>query len=191
VAEGLVDRVPGRGTFVVDRQPKYLRQFGSVEDLMGLSLDTSMQIVRPLARGVNIEAAGRLQLDSDVVHSVSFVRTHQGLPFCWTTVSLPPAVAEVLHGIPELSTVGATSALTVIGLLDGRLADPIAEAEQSISAVCAEDVHAEVLQCAARTALLRIDRRYLSAGGVPVELAVSYFRPDQYSYRTSLRRTWR
>lgn len=40
VAEGMICRVPGRGTFPVPRDGRYLRQFGSVKDLMGLSLDT-------------------------------------------------------------------------------------------------------------------------------------------------------
>ncbi|MEK8143241.1 hypothetical protein NKH18_17215 [Streptomyces sp. M10(2022)] len=37
-------------------------------------------------------------------------------------------------------------------------------------------------------ALLRIDRLYLSAAGHPVELAVSRFLPEYYSYRVRLRR---
>jgi DNA-binding GntR family transcriptional regulator len=36
--------------------------------------------------------------------------------------------------------------------------------------------------------VLRIDRLYLGAGGDPVELAVSYFHPEHYSYRVRLRR---
>lgn len=188
VSEGLVNRVPGRGTFVADPEPKYLRQFGSVEDLMGLAIDTTIEIVRPLSRGVSIEAAARLALDSDVVHSLSYVRSHHGVPFGWTTVSLPPAVAELLRDAPEVTTTGASNPLTVIGLMEGRLDDPIARAEQTISAVAADEKLVAMLGCGLGTPILRIDRLFVSARDEPVELSVGYFLPEQYTYRTTLSR---
>ena len=36
VAEGIVYRVPGRGTFVTENSGRYLRHLGSIEDLMNL-----------------------------------------------------------------------------------------------------------------------------------------------------------
>ncbi|MRK03015.1 GntR family transcriptional regulator [Aeromicrobium sp. S22] len=188
VSEGLVNRVPGRGTFVADRPPTYRRQFASVEDLMGLAIDTTVEIVRPLSRGVSIETAARLALDSDVVHSLAYIRSHQGVPFGWTTVSLPPSVATLLSDVPEVSTVGASHSLTVIGLLEQRLTHPIAEAEQTISAVRADGRLVDLLGCNPDDPILRIDRLFISATGDPVELSVGYFLPDQYTYRTTLRR---
>jgi GntR family transcriptional regulator len=47
---------------------------------------------------------------------------------------------------------------------------------------------AEALTVAPGTALLRIDRTYYDTAGDPVELAVSHFHPDRYSYRVRLRR---
>ena len=44
-----------------------ITEFGSIEDLMSFSEDTEMRIVAPLHRRVDVEAAGRLQLSSDVV----------------------------------------------------------------------------------------------------------------------------
>lgn len=188
VSEGLVDRIPGRGTFVAKKEPKYLRQFGSVEDLMGFAIDTQIEIVRPLSRGINIEAAARLALDSDVVHSLSYLRSHQGIPFGWTTVTLPPSVGALLREAHEVTTPGATNPLTVIGLLEGRLKDPIAEAEQTISAVAADTQLVEMLRCALGAPILRIDRLFISIRGEPLELSIGYFLPDQYTYRISLRR---
>ena len=189
VAEGMVYRVPGRGTFAAPREGQYLRQFGSIEDLMGLSLDTRLEVLRPLRRQVDIDAASRLRLDSDVVHTLVFRRTHDGAPFCHTAVYLHPAAGAALDGIPELTKPGATSDTTIIGLLDARLAAPIAEAEQSITAAPADLPLADALGCQPGTPLLRIDRIYLSTDGQPVELAVSHFLPEQYSYRVRLRRS--
>ncbi|MCU1642930.1 MAG: putative GntR family transcriptional regulator, partial [Nocardia sp.] len=42
VAEGMVYRVPGRGTFTQTAHSGYVRQVGSIDDLMGLSEDTRM-----------------------------------------------------------------------------------------------------------------------------------------------------
>lgn len=191
VAEGMVYRVPGRGTFAAPREEQYLRQFGSVDDLMGLSIDTTMQLVTPLHRQVHLDAAGRLQLRSDRVHTLSFLRLHDETPFCLTTVYLPPAVGALVESVPELTQAGARSWATIIGLLDDQLPDPIAEAEQSITVGEASDEVAAQLGCDPQRPLLRIDRVYQSTTGQPVELAVSYFLPEHYSYRVRLRRNVR
>lgn len=189
VAEGMVSRFAGRGTFVAERQDRYLRQFGSVEDLMNLSIDTTMQILDPLQRRIDISAAGRLRLDDDAVYATTFVRLHHDTPFCLTSVSIPPEVAAKVADLRELSMEDATSDVTVVGLLDARLGDPIAEADQSITAVSAPAAVADALGCQAGAPLLRIDRLYLTTSGRPVELAISYFLPEQYSYRLRLRRS--
>lgn len=186
VSEGMVHRVPGRGTFAAPRDGRYLRQFGSIDDLMGLSIDTRLEIVRPLRRRVDIEAASRLRLDGDVVHTVVFRRLHDDVPFCLTTVHLPQDVGEALAGRPELTTEGAVSADTVIAMVDAR--HPVAEAEQSITAVLATDALTAGLGCAVGDPLLRVDRVYHATNGRLVELAVSHFLPEHYSYRVRLRR---
>jgi GntR family transcriptional regulator len=188
VAEGMVYRVPGRGTFVTRRDGAYLRQFGSIDDLMGLAVDTRMDVTVPLRRQVDVTAASRLRLPDDTVHRLTFRRSHDGTPFCVTTVYVPPAVGGLLASVPELATAGASTETTIIALLDARLPAPIAEADQSITVTAADPVTAVELGCAAGGPLLRIDRLYSDTAGRPVELAISHFRPELYSYRTKLRR---
>jgi GntR family transcriptional regulator len=188
VAEGMVRRVPGRGTFAAPRREPYLRQFGSVEDLMGLSVDTRLEVLSPLRRQVDIDAASRLRLDSDAVYRVLFRRRHQDVAFCLTTVYLPPDIGAVLAGCPELATPGALSETTVIGLIERHTTTPIAEAEQSITAVAATDTVTVYLDCEPGEPLLRVDRSYADTAARPVELATSYFLPEHYSYRVRLRR---
>jgi GntR family transcriptional regulator len=189
VSEGMVYRVPGRGTFAAPRDGAYVRQFGSIDDLMGLSADTQMDIMTPLRRQVDVTAAGRLRLSSDIVYTVAFRRSHHGTPFCLTVVSLPTGAGQTLASEAELTAEGAVSDVTVIGLLDTRLDAPIAEAEQSITVALADDQASRALGCPGGHPLLRIDRLYLDTGGTPVELAVSHFLPELYSYRTNLRRS--
>lgn len=189
VAEGMVVRRPGRGTFVAERDGQYLRQFGSVEDLMALSVDTQMEVLVPLHRGVDIEAASRLRLSGDVVHSLTFRRLHNAVPFCVTTVHLPASVADRLATLGELGEAGCVSSATVIGLLDARLEHPIAGADQSITVATASPGTAEHLGCEIGTPLLRVDRIYFDTTERLVELGISHFLPEHYSYRVRLRRS--
>lgn len=191
VAEGVVYRVPGRGTYARE-SGHYLRQFGSIEDLMSLSQDTTMEVLRGLERRVDVQAAGRLRLDDDVVHTVVFRRLHgppgRGVPFVSTTVHLPPPVARLLGEDDALRT-GAVSTHTVIGLLEPHLGAPIAEAAQSITVGSADDAVAGAVGCAPGHPMLRVDRLYTDDAGRPVELSVSHFLPEQYTYRVTLRRS--
>ena len=101
VADGLVKRIPGRGTFAVNAGSQYLRRFGTVEDLMSLSVDTEMEVLSPLRLRVEIEAAGRLGLSTDVTATISFRRLHLGVPFCVTDVYLPADISRLLSDVPD------------------------------------------------------------------------------------------
>lgn len=188
VAEGLVFRVPGRGTFATPADHRYLRQFGSVEDLMSLSVDSSMRVVRGLGSASDPAAATRLQLSDDHVVTATFVRLHDGRPFSYTRVCLPPPIAARLGEDCELSQAGALSQVTVIGLLDRVLPTAIQEAEQSISVAALPAEAAQGLAVPDQSPVLRVERTYYDTAAVPVELAVSHFHPDRYSYRVRLRR---
>jgi DNA-binding GntR family transcriptional regulator len=185
VAEGAVYRVPGRGTYASE-PGRYLRQLGSIEDLMSLSDDTTMEVLAGLRRRVDVDAASRLRLDDDVVYSVVFRRLHDGVPFVSTTVHLVPSVAQPVQA--ALAD-GAVSTHTVIGLLEPHLTEPIAEAAQSITVAPADDGVADAVGCEPGHPMLRVDRLYTDAGGSPVELSVSHFLPEQYTYRVTLRRS--
>lgn len=135
---GSVYRVPGRGgTFATENAGQYLRQLGSIDDLMNLSTDTEMQVLESPSRRVDLEAAGRLRLDTDVVYRIVFQRFHDGVPFVVTTVSWPESVARLVIDAPEVKA-GATSDHTMIGLLEPHLQYPIEECAQSITATTAE-----------------------------------------------------
>ncbi|MEE2031768.1 GntR family transcriptional regulator [Rhodococcus chondri] len=187
VADGIVYRVPGRGTFANESSRRYRRQLGSIEDLLALAADTVMEIVAPLRRGVDIDAASRLRLDTDVLYTVVLRRVHDGIPFAHTTIHLPEAVAAHVVDAPELQA-GAASRNTVIGLLEPHLDSPIVEAAQSITVAPATEQVAAELNCTVGHPLLRVDRLYSNEAGVPTELSVSYFLPEHYTYRVTLRR---
>jgi DNA-binding GntR family transcriptional regulator len=190
VTEGVIYRVRGRGTFAVPGDGKYLRSFGSVDDLMALSLDTEMQVVEPLHVLASLELAGALGVPDDLVMAMSFLRLHDGVPFCYTRVHLPMGLGRRLRELPELATLtepGARARLTVISLVERVSEHAIHSALQNTTAVAASADVARRLGCAAGLPVLRIDRLYRDRDLCPLELAINHFNPDRYSYRLQLR----
>src|SRR5580693_5811786 len=61
VSEGIIYRVAGRGTYPVAAEDRYIHHFGSVDELMALSIDTECEIVTPLQHRVDVETASRLR----------------------------------------------------------------------------------------------------------------------------------
>jgi GntR family transcriptional regulator len=188
VAEGMVYRTPGRGTFTMPKAGPYLRQFGSIEDLMGHTGDTRFMVIEPLRRIADISAGSRLRLPSDTVYSITFLRSHDDNPLGMSYIYLPLAIGRKLMSATELTTTGSHTPITVIRRIEDIISSSVAEAEQSITVARADAATTAVLGCPLQHPVLRIDRLYLDLEGNPLELSKSFFLPEQYTYRTNLRR---
>lgn len=187
VNEGLVYRVPGRGTFLTPSHLRYHRAFETVDDLLALSQDTEMEILQPLGGTFDLRAGAALQLTGRLMYGMRFVRRHQGTVFCHTSVHLPPDIGLLIEDDEPFTEVGTRSTRTVIGSLAGRGLQ-ISGAEQSMTAHAADETDAERLGCPVGHPLLRIERLYVDASGRPVEWAVSDFVPEHYTHRLHLGR---
>lgn len=190
VTEGVIYRVRGRGSYAMPGDGKYLRSFGSVEDLMALSLDTEMQVVEPLHVLASVDVAGRLEVADDTVMTMSFLRLHEGVPFCYTRVHLPMDLGRRLRQRPELTDLaepGARGRITVISLIERVNDRAIHSALQNATAEAATADIARQLGCTEGLPVLRIDRLYRDRELQPLELAINHFHPDRYSYRLQLR----
>jgi GntR family transcriptional regulator len=190
VTEGVIYRVRGRGTFAVPGEGRYLRSFGSIDDLMALSLDTELLVVEPLHVLASVEIADQLQAGEDLVMTTSFLRLHDGVPFCFTRVHVPLEIGRRLRGLPELAGLaepGSRARITMISLVD-RVSDRrIDSAVQNATAVAASADIAHRLGCPQGLPVLRIDRLYRDRELAPLELAINHFHPGRYSYRLQLR----
>ncbi|HWK27337.1 MAG TPA: GntR family transcriptional regulator [Solirubrobacter sp.] len=190
VTEGLVYRVRGRGTFATSIRPgtRYLRSFGSVEDLLAYSLDTTMETIQPLRRRADVDAASRLQLVSDEVMVGLVRRAHAEAPFCVTriAVSVETGVGLIERGV--LRTAGDVTPLTVFSVVNELSPNRIAGVHQSITSVRVPPEYESLIGCEPGDPSLRIDRLYYDTQGTPLELAISYFNPERYSYRVELSR---
>jgi GntR family transcriptional regulator len=187
VADGLVKRTAGRGTFSLP-QGQYLRSFGSIEDLLALSVDTALEVVDPLELVSDTNAWSDLGLHTSETYRISFRRLHDSLAFCFTTVYLPVDMGLRLRNISWLRRRGSTSRDTILGLLERTLNVPVLGAKQTVSAVLPQLRIAQLIECPPGRPVIRIDRLYFDENGRTVELATNFFNPDRYTYRLEIRR---
>ncbi|MEY4173919.1 MAG: hypothetical protein RI900_1084 [Actinomycetota bacterium] len=187
VAEGIVFRVPGKGTFVSNTQGKYIRSSGSIEDLMSLAVDTDLEVLSPPQIVIDINAAGRLHLDTDQLVSMRFRRLHHDRPYCVTTAYCPMSWGVRLQEVAEFRSVGVRRNMTVLSVVQRVAGRPIAGGDQTITAVAADEGTAALLECAPGDPLLRIDRLYFDPSGDFIELAINHFNPARYTYRFQMR----
>jgi len=188
VADGVVTRVPGRGTFPTPPGP-YIRSLGSFEDLLAQSKDTELELVSPLQLVEQPHARAVEKLRASPVMEVRARRLHGGEPYALSVVSLPVHVGRRLARVRMLRTVGARRKTTVLELLDSILEPPIVAARQDVTVDLAPPDVAPMLEMPAHGPVLRIDRLYFDADDRPVEYAVSYLNPERYTYRLELKRT--
>lgn len=184
VAEGLVRRVPGKGTFVtgLSKKGKYLRSIGSIEEVMSWP-GTEMEVVHPVEIISDAEGAAHLDLPSDKVAILVLRRFYEGVPFVATQVYLHPESGMKLGA--ELPT---RSYGTVLGTLEQFIPKPVAGARQSITAVPSPEEPSGMIDLKAGEPALRVERTYFDEDGSPVEFALSHYNPERYSYHLELRR---
>ena len=190
VSEGVIYRVRGRGTFAAPGEGRYLRSFGSIDDLMALSLDTELRVVEPLHVLASVGVADRLRVPEGSVMAMSFLRLHDGVPFCFTRVHVPLEIGRRLRELPELAALaepGDRARFTVISLVNRVSGRQIHNAAQNTTAVAADPDTARLLGCPPGVPVLRIERLYCDRDLVPLELAVNHFHPDRYSDRLQMR----
>jgi GntR family transcriptional regulator len=187
VSEGLVYRIPGRGTFAtsLSEHGRYLRSIGTVEDLM-VWADTNVELVCPISIEENEEAARLLRLSSPDVSVLVMRRHYDGLPFALTRVYLAPKLGTQLaqNNVFAQSIPNAT----VIAAIEPLLDHPIAGASQDVTAEPLSADVASMIECTPGEPGLRVQRLYFDTRETPVELAISHYHPKRYSYRIELRR---
>lgn len=185
VADGLVYRVPGRGTFVTrfSKRGKYLRSIGTLEEMMTW-VGTEMKVLDPIVIGEDPEAASRLGLSTKEVAKLTVLRFYEGSPLFVSRIRLPPGVGRRLQaeGLP-LDGPG-----TVIGAVERFISLPIAGVSLDITAAPAPDGVAAVMDCEPGEPILCVDRLFYDADETPMEVAISHYNPSQNSYRMEMRR---
>ena len=190
VAEGLIVRVVGRGTFPKssprassprDVQAQPTRLAGLMENIVSASRSTTVKVLdwRTVAAPEAVAAALQLDVGTPVKKAVRRRSSREG-PLSYITTYMPlDLVSQIsrrdLAGKPLLQL------LEEAGVELGR-------AQQTISARQADAVVAQELGVAIGSALLAVGRRVFDAQDRPVQWLEGLYRPDRYEYRMEVSR---
>lgn len=172
VTEGLLERVPGRGTFVVERPAEPGRLTGYTEEMTrrGLLAESQTLIARREKAGPGVARALALTEGDPVIHWKR-LRRADASPMCIEDAYL----SEVL--VPGFLQSGMPTSL--YEALERRGLRPT-WAEDSITAGLASPEEAELLEVDPGSAVLRVARRAL-AREKAVEVSRSTYRADRYT----------
>ena len=180
VSEGLLERVPGRGTFVANAKIDMQIRLSSYTEEMarrGMKASSSTLLARMEAAGPGVARALEIAEGDRVVHWQR-LRKADGVPMCIEDAYLADAI--------------------VPGFLDAPLPDSLyvelqrrgvmpTWGEDSVDADVAGSEEATLLSVPAGASVLRIARRAF-AGNLAVEVSRATFRADRYTLWVPLSR---
>jgi GntR family transcriptional regulator len=179
VGEGLLERVPGRGTFVAQKRTQPVAVLSSfTEDMRRRGMRPSSQtlLVRLEAAGPGVARALEIAEGGRVVHWQR-VRCGDGAPVCVENAYLN---AELVPGLVDRLPESLYEDLARRGL------EPT-WGEDSVDAAVAAAPEARLLDVPSGSPVLRIARR-TCAEKVPVEVSRSIYRADRYQMWVPLSR---
>jgi GntR family transcriptional regulator len=178
-AENFVSRHRGLGTVVVGRPalPVVRSSFDNLlESLHQMGLATELEMLdaqEVLAGDAGVYIQMGLEPDAPL-QKVVRRRKLEGEPLSYLVTFTPKAIAKRYEA--EVKS-GASS----LALLERAGADAL-EAEQWITAVCAEPHVASALGVNPGAPLLKIERVLRDASGETVQLIEGFYRPDRFQY---------
>lgn len=178
VREGRIDRVRGRGTFVL--QPRIERNIaGSMsfaEEMQRRGLDPATRLVsgRIEPAGEAVAAELGLAADAPVIY-LERLRLGGGEPLLLEQARLP---VERFPGLLAFDLEGRS----LYDILSDRYGTRIVRAREAVEPVMLRRREAELLEVPTRSLALRIDGIAYAADGAPVEVARSFVRGDRTRY---------
>jgi GntR family transcriptional regulator len=177
VGEGLLERVPGRGTFVAQPRRDVGRLLSYSEEMAarGLLAESQTLLARREQAGPGVARALGVTPGDAVIHWKR-LRRADGLPMCLEDAYLN----EVL--LPGFLQSGMPTSL--YDALDQRGLRPT-WAEDSIAADIAAQQEAELLEVAQGSPVLRQSRRAIAEDKV-VEVSRSVYRADRFTWWVQL-----
>lgn len=177
VGEGVLERFPGRGTFVAAPRRVPTGVTGFTEDMAakGMVADSRTVVAERVAPSPSVAGALRLRPDEMVVHWQR-LRLADGRPVCLSDAFLPD---HMVPGLLEKLPASLYDDLAVRGVRPTW-------AEDDVAARTATDVEARLLDLADGGVVLRRARRALWRD-IPVEVSRTIYRSDQYSVCLLLR----
>ena len=183
--QGLVERIPGRGTFVTQRSFER-----PVTRLAGFHEDMASRGFIPSARTLSVgivpgpsEAASALGAGGDDLIEVRRLLLADHTPMAVQHGYLPVWVM----GNEEFTTSHLHNK-SLYRMMEERTASHPATAEETIEAVRAGGTHAGLLEVSVGSPVLMASRLSLDRSQRPVEWVRLWYRADRYRFRVELQR---
>ena len=181
VQEGILVRKQGRGTFVLEapRRNTVTELAGTLNaiETLGENTDVSLLGAVYVTCPPRIAQTFKMAPPMGTVLKVTRVRSSNGEPFEYLTNWIAPDWTSRIN-LDELRHKSLVSVLK-------RLGAQLDSADQIISATLTSPEVSECLGAPVGSPLLQGHRIYY-AGGVPVMVLESLYRPDRYAYRVRL-----
>lgn len=191
VADGLIERSPGRGTVTLPREPvagpgdepprQRAQLTGLLENIVNMGLRTAVKVVRCEVLPASDAVARQLDIapGAQVQKAVRVRSTREG-PLSHITTHVPQQIARHF-GRRELGKKPILMLLEESGVQIGR-------ARQNISARLADAAVARLLEVDVGSALLAVQRLVFDVNERPVQWLQGLYRPDRYEYQMQLSR---
>lgn len=185
-AEGRILRRHGVGTFVAPQEVNpadtTMRVSGLVENLISMGMDTDAELVDyvpDIVPPANVLQALGLQAGDSVLKLVR-LRSHRSKTLSVSTVYLP-------HSVSHLVQEHLLDDRPVVRMLEDGGYRPY-RAEQTMTAVPADDTVASLLGIGISMPVIRLRRTIYDEVGQPLQHYVGLYNPDNYEYHMMLTR---
>ncbi len=183
VAEGLIRRQKGKGTFVTEPKIKE----GLVQRLTGFHHDMTAQGYQPVNRVLKQQVIPTSEKLAHLLHlqphepvlEIERLRFIHDEPIVLVTTYLPQRIC------PDLLTADLTHQ-SLYALLEQKCGVFIASGHRTVEAVAADKYSAGLLQVRKGTPLIQLDSVSYSSSGDPIEYYRAYHRGDRSAFEIEL-----
>jgi GntR family transcriptional regulator len=182
VAEGYLDRKPGRGTIIKRESEEkiVLRLSGKMDDLLSLGMKTETRVLKSGVIQGPDKAISSLRLNQgDPIFFVEKIRYWKGIPFMVVEEYVPEFLLETLPKNKNLLK-------SLFFILTQRKGIVLKEATQTIESSIADQRIASLLQIEMGLPLFYIERIFYNENGPPVFFQITHAHAEHFKFSVHL-----
>lgn len=185
---GLIERRQGSGSVVRARAPRvsYAQSMGSLDELLQYAKDTTLTVDRVRLESIAARTARAIGRDAGEtwLHASGLRHSVNGdtAPIAWTDVYINERFAAVADRMKQETT-------PVYRLIEEQYGATVEQVEQEITAIQVGSQLARRLGVAPNDPALQVTRRYLSADGTVLAVAINVHPGTRFRYAMVLNRS--
>jgi GntR family transcriptional regulator len=191
IDQRLIDRRPGKGTIVLEKQARAVWELGWLNDLIASVLPSRLEIVSMGPASAPPWVAERFGIEHGArVHHMDTIRHVKGdvdEPFLTTKIYHPRDLGALLRRRDFQSD--AAQAQWVISIVEEKCGLSVTNVRQTMGAKLADANMSSRLKIAAGEPLLEVTRDYFDNTGRLVQTGRSLYRSDHFEYVLNLSRS--